>query len=49
MCNAFQKWSTKLAKEKSKYLESLAAPPAVVKSPTDDEFAPPSEVVATTS
>ena len=37
--------ATELAKEKSKYLESLAAPPAVFKSPTDDEFAPPSEVL----
>ena len=42
---------TELAKEKSKYLESLAAPPVEVKSVTytDDEFAPLSEVVATTS
>ena len=30
MCGAFQKWSTELAKEESKYPESLAAPPAVV-------------------
>ena len=31
MCDAFQKWSTELAKEESKYPESLAVPPAVVK------------------